>query len=97
MKRHFWLCLYYGFARFLPSSHKKIGGRFGRYLRLLCARHLFKKCSKTANIERLASFGDGHGIEIGERSGLGVSCHVPNDIFIGNDVMMGPFCFVTDK
>jgi maltose O-acetyltransferase len=42
------------------------------------------------NVEHGAYFGSGHLVEIGNNSGIGVSCHVPADIRIGNDVMMGP-------
>lgn len=46
------------------------------------------------NIERLAKFGSGLDIEIGDNSGLGINCHVPSNTIIGNDVMMGPNCFI---
>lgn len=94
LSRYFFLSIYYGLARYLPSRDSKIGGWIGWYMRNLCARHLFKYCSPTANIERMAYFGGGRDIEIGHRSGLGIGCHVPPNIKIGNNVMMGPHCFV---
>jgi maltose O-acetyltransferase len=42
------------------------------------------------NVEHGAYFGSGGLVEIGDNSGLGVDCHVPVDIRIGSDVMMGP-------
>lgn len=42
------------------------------------------------NIEHGAYFGDGSEIEIGDRSGIGVDCHVYGPVHIGRDVMMGP-------
>lgn len=91
------LCIYYGVARFLPPSHKNIIGVWGGMIRLYCARHLFKYCAHNANIEHMASFGDGHDIEIGSRSCIGIHCNVPNDIKIGNDVMMGPYCYILEN
>lgn len=91
--RLFYLALYYGFARHLPASNARFSFGGGK-LRLFCASHLFKYCAPTANIEHGARFGDGHGIEIGYRSSIGINCHVPNNIKIGDNVMMGPECFV---
>lgn len=96
MKKKFYLCLYYGFARFLPSSHVNILGRMGGAIRNLCARRLFAYCHPSANIEHMAYFGSGKGIEIGSRSGIGKHCRVPNNIKIGDNVMMGPKCWIFD-
>ena len=96
MKKKFFLCLYYGFARFLPHSHGNILGRWGGQIRRLCARNLFKYCAPDANIEHMAYFGSGRGIEIGSRSGIGKHCRVPNNIKIGDNVMMGPRCWILD-
>lgn len=58
--RKFWLILYYGFARHLPKSTVPVMGKFGRWLRGKCARHLFSKCTcKDINIEQGAYFGSG--------------------------------------
>lgn len=46
------------------------------------------------HIEKGCWFGDGHGIEIGDYSGIGIDCYVPNDIVIGKYVMMGPRCYL---
>ena len=61
--------------------------------RLLCKR-IFEYCGENVNIEKGAHFGDGDRIRIGNNSGLGVNCHIPNGSVIGNDVMMGPNCYV---
>lgn len=42
----------------------------------------------------MAFFGNGKNIEIGLKSSIGIHCHVPNDIKIGEKVMMGPYCYV---
>ena len=86
------LLLYYTIFRFLPANSfiiKPIGKLCGK-LRYLCCRHIFKFCGKDVGIERLAFFGSGKDLVIGDRSNLGINCRVPSDIIIGNDVMMGP-------
>ena len=45
-------------------------------------------------IEKGAWFGRGTRLRIGDNSGLGVNCVVPNGSIIGNDVMMGPNCYI---
>lgn len=94
IKRYFFLALYYGFARYLPPSHSNAIGKLGRKIRVICAHNLFKKCGRNINIEHMAFFGKGHGVEIGDNSGIGIHCHVPNDIIIGENVMMGPHCYI---
>lgn len=87
------LALYYGFAQFLPTSYSIWGGG-GKRIRYLLVRRIFKKCGKNVNVERRANFGAGTEIEIGDNSGLGVNCMIPNGTIIGNDVMMGENCFI---
>lgn len=88
------LSLYYGFARYLPNSNScwKIGGIIRRSL---CKR-IFKKCGRNVNIERKAWFASGTEIELGDYSGIGINAHIPNGTIIGNNVMMGPNCFILD-
>ena len=95
--KYFWLLLYYGFAQFLPPSHKNILGNIGKGLRVICAHHLFKCCGSNINIEHRAYFGQGDKVELGSNSGIGVHCHVPSDIKIGDNVMMGPCCFFMES
>lgn len=82
------LVLYYYFARLLPS------GKFGKLVRYHICKGIFKKCGKNVNVERLATFGKGFNIEIGNNSGIGINAHIPNDTIIGNDVMMGPNVYI---
>ena len=86
-----WICffLYYYFARLLPISCYP-GGRFGKGLRYILCRQLFRKCGRGVNIEHGADFGFGNNIEIGDRSGIGVDAWIRADLSIGNSVMMGP-------
>lgn len=92
-KTTFLLIVYYSFLRYLPSSTSP-GGKVFKKLRYLCCRDIFKYCGKNVNIERLAYFGSGKNLKIGDNSGLGINCNVPSDIQIGCDVMMGPNVFI---
>lgn len=63
----------------------------------MACRHLFEYCGKNVTIEKGAYFGYGFHIRIGDNSGLGVNCVVPDGSIIGNDVMMGPNCYIHDR
>ena len=92
IKQILFLCLYYGFARHLPSR------RFaGKRIRRWCCKHIFKYCGKNVNIEHGAKFGTGIGISIGDYSGLGINCDVPSNLQIGKYVMMGPNVTILDR
>ena len=83
-----YLALYYGIGRYLPNY---VGGKRIRYQ---LVKRIFKKCGKNVNVERYACFGSGRDIEIGDNSGLGINCCIPSNTIIGNDVMMGPNCYI---
>lgn len=89
--------LFYGFARFLPWSGAPILGNICKHIRYTCCKHIFKKIGTGVNVERMASFGNGYDVEIGDRSSIGLHCNVPNDIKIGDDVMMGPYCYILEN
>lgn len=93
----FWLSIYYGFAYYLPPTNKNILGKFGGKIRNICFRNIAKKCGTPINIESHAHFGKGFGIELGNHSCLGINSHVPNDIKIGDHVMMGPNVYILDN
>lgn len=90
MRRKFFLALYYGLAYHLPDSYTPVVGRVANALRVMCCRHIFRKCGRIVTVNRRAYFGDGKEIEIGDDSGIGANAHLPNNIIIGNDVMMAP-------
>lgn len=96
VKQTFWLILYYGLAKHLPYTHARIH-LWGGQIRRMCAKHLFLYCGDNVNIEKGAYFGDGHAVEIGDNSGIGINCHVPNNIKIGRNVLMGPNCFMLEN
>ncbi len=83
--------LYYLVARHLPPSYSLFFiGRLSKKFRAFVCRQFFLSTGRDVNIEHGAYFGSGRLIEIGDYSGIGVDCHVPADIRIGKDVMMGP-------
>ena len=96
-KKFFFLCVYYGFARFLPPTNKNIIGRWGGVIRSICVKHIIKKCGWPINIEHMAYFGNGSNIELGNNSCLGIHCHYPNNVIIGDHVMFGPHCYIMDS
>lgn len=87
------LSLYYAIAQFLPTAYSIGGGISLRFRRLLC-KHIFKSMGKNVNIERRANFGSGRNIVIGDNSGIGQHSSIPSNTIIGNDVMMGPNCYI---
>ena len=42
----------------------------------------------------MANFGSGLDIEIGDNSGIGINACIPSNTKIGDDVMMGPNCYI---
>lgn len=88
--RYFFLLLYYGFAQYLPDSYLPIVGKISNKIRIFCCRRIFKYCGKVSTINRRCNFGSGVFVEIGDYSGLGAFCTIPNNIKIGNYVMMAP-------
>lgn len=79
--------LYYALTQHLPSSYS-IWGKFWNMIRIFCCHRIFKYCGKISTIERHAYFGNGRNIEIGNYSGIGTNCVVPNNTVIGKYVMM---------
>lgn len=81
--------LYHYFACHLPVSTLPFG-KLSKKIRYFLVRRVFKKCGKNVNIERGAYFQNGFDIEIGDNSGLGINANVPNDLIVGDNVLMGP-------
>lgn len=91
MKKKICLILFYGFANRLPDSYCPILGGVSNKIRIFLCRHIFRACSKkVSTINRNIYFGNGKDIVIGDYSGIGANCSIPNDIHIGKYVMMGP-------
>lgn len=88
--RKIFLMLYYGLATHLPDSYAPVVGRPSNWLRVWCCKHIFKRSGHIVTVNRKAYFGNGSGVEIGNESGLGARCKLPNDTIIGDYVMMAP-------
>lgn len=88
------LALYYGLAQYLPDSYTPLVGPLANRLRIFCCKHIFRSCGKISTVNRRANFGNGKRVEIGDYSGIGSHCHLPNDIKIGRYVMMGPELYI---
>ncbi len=88
MKRKVALFLYYSFFQFLPHSRTPFLGRCAKNIRQFLVKIIFKKAGRNISIEPNAYFGTGKEITIGDYSGIGERCRVPNNIKIGNYVMM---------
>lgn len=90
MKRKLCLILYYGLATYLPNSYTPVVGRPSNWLRVFLVKRIFKKSGKIVTVNRKAYFGNGANIEIGDYSGIGANCVLPNNIKMGNYIMMAP-------
>ena len=90
MKKKIFLALFYGVANHLPNSYQMFVGKVSNRFRVFCVKRIFKKCGKITTVNRNVYFGNGSEIEIGDYSGIGANCVLPNDIKIGKYVMMGP-------
>lgn len=78
---------FYNVFRYLPQS-SKFGGRISKWLRCISAKGFIRKCGKNVNIERGAIISSK--LSIGNNSGVGINCQCGGEVFIGDDVMMGP-------
>ncbi len=88
------LVIYYGFAQFLPNGYVPIVGKPSRWLRRILCKIIFKSCGKRVNVELRVYFGKGLQIVIGNHSAIGPYSKVPDDIVIGDYVMMAPHCTI---
>ena len=84
------LCLWYGFAMFVPNW---IPG--GLRLRRLLSKLIFKDCGKLSCAGHMATFGTGANIEIGDYSAIGERAYIGGiadggKLVIGNYVLMAP-------
>ena len=90
------MVLYYGFAKHLPKSTVPGIGKFGRWLRGKCARHLFAECKcEDINIEQGAYFGNGKNFHALGNTTLGKDfvCHNRIVTIHGHLMMAGDVLF----
>ena len=87
--RLFSLYFYYLILNKLPHSSVPVIGLPCERFKEFFIRRFFLSCGTNVNIAKGARFGNGKHIIIGNNFGIGMNCKVPNDIVIGEDVMMG--------
>lgn len=97
MAKKIFLLFYYCFAQHLPDSYSPFFGRISNAIRVLCVKHIIKQCGKITTVNRHAYFGTGKDMIMGDFSGLGADCMIPNNIVIGKYVMMAPRVFIADN
>lgn len=61
-------------------------------VRAFCGKLILEHCGKNVNIEKGAQFNSK--VSLGDNSGIGVNAMISAYVTIGNDVMMGPECFI---
>jgi len=88
--RIFSIILYYLVLNKLPHSSVPFIGLPCERFKEFFVKRIFKRCGSNVNVSKRARFGNGKFIEIGDNSSIGMNCKVPNNIIIGEDVMMGP-------
>nr|WP_198412508.1 DapH/DapD/GlmU-related protein [Nocardioides mangrovicus] len=93
MRRAAAVVLYLAIGRHLPWSPRP-GGRIARRFRAALATQMLDRCGTEVNIEHGAWFGSGRGIEVGDRSAIGMDALVIGPLTLGDDVMMGPRCML---
>lgn len=71
----------------LPSS---ITSNTSKKIRHWMVRHFAASCGKNVNIEHGAEIDSG--LRIGNNSGVGICCVAAGEVYIGDNVMMGPEC-----
>lgn len=93
--RKFWLIIYYGFARHLPKSTFPYVGKFAKWLRFQCAKHVFAECKgDDVNLEQGAYIGNGKNFHVLGDAGIGrnFACHnrivtIHGNLMTGEDVL----------
>lgn len=90
MSKKLCLILYYAIATYLPDSYSPIVGKISNWFRVFLCKRIFKKCGKIQTVNRKAYFGNGSEVEIGDYSGIGANCILPNNIKMGSYIMMAP-------
>lgn len=91
------LACFYVIGVRLPSSTTPVVGKLSRAIRGWLGRLVLDGVGTDTNIEQGAYIGRGHGITLGDRSGIGVNCRLHGPVAIGRDVMMGPEVVVLSR
>ena len=87
--RYLLLALYYGFAQYIPKSHRPVVGRLSRDFRAVVARGVLAHAGPRVNIEPRVDFGDGSHVSVGAHSGIGAGSRIEAAV-IEDGVIIGP-------
>lgn len=94
MRKKIAAVFYYAFARHLPLSYSKFGGKTGTFFRRKCVKAMLSSCGEMVNVEKGASFSLKS--TIGNNSGIGVNANL-GIAHIGNNVLMGRDCIAITR
>ena len=72
-------------ASILPCTYRF---KFAGLIRYFLAKRFISFCGSNVNFEKGAIIWDG--LRIGNNSGVGINSEIIGEVFIGNDVLMGP-------
>lgn len=97
ISKYLFKALYYSVAIHLPKSTSRPFGKISGMIRFHLCKHIFEYCGNNVNIEKGARFSSGFKVRIGDNSGLGVNCFIPDESVIGKNVMMGPNCYIHSR
>ena len=97
LKKIIWLGLYYGIGYWLPDSYLPMIGKFSNWFRIMCVRRIFAKCGTIRTINRKVYFHRGTNIIMGNESGIGADCDIPEDLIIGDNVMISRNVFILNR
>lgn len=97
LKKIFYLLLYYGIAYHLPNSYLPLIGKFCNSIRVFLVKRIFFKCGNISTINRGVYFSTGQFIIMGDNSGIGANANIPDDIIIGNHVMISRNVFILNR
>lgn len=97
MRRKIFLVLYYFIAYHLPNSYSPFFGKISNKLRILCVKNIFRYCGNIRTINRKVSFGGGKFIKMGDGSGIGARTVIPNDLIIGDNVIISRDVFILTR
>lgn len=97
LKKLLCLILYYGIAYHLPNSYLPILGKYCNRIRVFLVKRIFLKCGNINTINRGVYFSTGKNIIMGNYSGIGANTNIPDDIVIGNNVMISRNVFILNR
>ena len=90
------ISLYYGFAQFLPMSHRPLVGRLAKAIRGSISSGLLAHAGVNINIEPRVDFGDGSHVSVGDHSGIGARSRIEAAV-IEDGVIIGPELLVVSR